>query len=74
MSGFLIEYNRKSTGWRLTEFDGPDGPAQAITRRLELERERPSEDWEIAALVSDSEASIRVTHSRYFQGAELTPA
>lgn len=71
MSGFVIEYNRHSQDWRLTEYPGPDGSRRALLRRLELEVSRPTKDWEIAALASDSVATLRETHARYFRGTQL---
>jgi len=74
MAGFVIEYNRKSGAWRVTEFRGPQGHRQAFQRRLELEPLRASPDWEIVSLNSDSLATIRRTHARYFEGQELLSA
>lgn len=74
MSGFLIEYNRRSSDWRLTEYTGEAGPRNAMINRLRLERERTDGDWEIAALASDSLDSLQETHSRYFRGEELASA
>jgi hypothetical protein len=72
MSGFLIEYNRRSSDWRLTEYEGETGPRRAMIERLRLERERADADWEIAALASDSLDTLRKTHSRYFRGRRLS--
>ena len=71
MTGFLIEYNRRSYGWRVTEYVGPSGPRRAMLDRLRLERERTDKDWEIAALASDSLGSLQETHSRYFRGEQI---
>jgi hypothetical protein len=71
MPGFLVEYNRRSREWRVTEFLGPDGARESFLRRLELERDRIDPDWEIASLNADSFETIRKTHARYFQGEEL---
>jgi hypothetical protein len=71
MSGFVIEYHRKSRDWRVTEFDGPQGYREALQRRLELEPLRATSEWEIVSLNSDSLATIRSTHARYFEGQEL---
>ena len=38
-----------------------------------LERARSSEDFEVAALASDSIETLRATHSRYFRGTERQP-
>lgn len=74
MSGFVIEYNRHSRDWRVTEFPGAEGYRDAFQRRLELEQSRPSTDWEIASLNSDSLDTIKRTHARYFEGSELQSA
>lgn len=74
MPGYLVEYNRVSRDWRVTEFPGPDGHREALIKRLAVEKERPSEDWEIVSLNSDSFATVRRTHARYFEGRELSLA
>lgn len=66
MSGFVIEYHRPSGEHRVHEFEGPNGPREAMLRRLELEDTRASSDWEIASLNSDSLDTIKRTHARYF--------
>lgn len=71
MAGYVIEYNRKSRDWRITEFTGPEGHRDAFRRRLELEPLRETADWEIVSLNSDSIATIRRTHARYFEGQQL---
>lgn len=71
MAGFVVVYNRKSRNWSVTEFLGPDGHREAFRRRLELERHRDSDDWEIASLNGDSLETVRRTHARYFEGREI---
>jgi hypothetical protein len=71
MPAFLVQYNRRSREWMVTEYLGPDGARQAFLRRLELERERTDADWEIASLNADSLETVRMTHSRYFEGDQL---
>lgn len=71
MSGFVIEYNRRSGDRRVTEFAGSEGHRQALLRRLELERERSNLDWEIVSLNSDSLETVKKTHSRYFSGRAI---
>ncbi len=71
MPGFVVEYNRHSRDWRVTEFPGADGHRAAFQRRLELEKSRENDDWEIASLNSDSLETIKKTHARYFEGKEL---
>lgn len=71
MSGFLIEYNRKSGDWRVTEFAGPEGHRLALLRRLELDQSRTDENWEYVSLNSDSLDTVKKTHSRYFEGREI---
>jgi hypothetical protein len=74
MSGFVIQYNRRSRDWIMTEFPGAVGVREAFQRRLELEADRPNGDWEIVSLNSDSVDTIRKTHARYFEGSELKTA
>lgn len=67
MPGYVIEYNRKTGNSRVTSFESPDGHRQAVAERLRLEKisDRDS-DVEIVALMADSLASLRRSHSRYF--------
>jgi len=74
MSGFLVEYHRKNQEWKVTEFPGENGHREALVKRIELESSRPSEDWEIVSLNSDSLETIKKTHARYFEGKELLHA
>ena len=74
MSGFLVEYNRKTRDWKVTEFPGATGHREALLMRLERERNRESDDWEIASLNSVSLETIKKTHARYFEGRELQTA
>jgi hypothetical protein len=71
MPGFLVEYNRRSGDWKVTEFLGEDGHRAALISRLELESERTDDEWEIASLNSESLATVKKTHARYFEGREL---
>ncbi|UQN15109.1 hypothetical protein [Gulosibacter sp. ACHW.36C] len=66
MSSFLIVYSRSSGEVHLRQFDGPNASREALEERFRLEAERQSRDTEIVVLNSDSEASIRRTHRRYF--------
>ncbi|RAM37347.1 hypothetical protein [Arthrobacter globiformis] len=68
MPGFVIEYNRITGDHLVTEYSGADGHRAALLRRLELEKIRPSAEWEIVSLNSDSLDTVRKTHSRYFTG------
>ena len=73
MSAFVIEYNRRTWDRFVMVFPQSDGPRRALKCRLELEKRRPKDsDWEIVSLNSDSLETIRRTHSRYFEGRELT--
>lgn len=74
MPGFVIEYNRRSGARRVTEFLGADGSREALLRRLELERQREDGDVEIVSLNGPSIDQVRETHSRYFEGSELSAA
>jgi len=67
MSGFVIQYNRKSRESRVTSFVGEQGFRDAFKQRLRLEAENQNPDIEIVSLVSDSIESAQVTHSRYFE-------
>lgn len=71
MTGFVIMYHRPSGDRRVFEFAGENGHREALRYRLELERDRTDQDWEIASLNSDSLAMLERTHQRYFQGREL---
>ena len=67
MSGFVIEYHRKTRESRVTSFAGEQGYREAFAERLRLEAENTDPDVEIVSLVSDSLESARATHSRYFE-------
>ena len=71
MAGFVIEYNRRTQDWSVTEFLSDTGHREALRLRLERERNRTDEDIEIVSLVSDSLQTIQKTHARYFVGREL---
>lgn len=71
MAGFLIEYNRRTSEWSVTEFPYESGHRDALLLRLEREKLRTDPDVEIVSLASDSLATVRTTHSRYFVGREL---
>ncbi|SEC42416.1 hypothetical protein [Arthrobacter woluwensis] len=72
MSGFVIQYNRKSGELEdLETFEGRDGSRKALKRRLELEARRTDSDVEIVSLNARSLDEIKVTHSRYFSGGSL---
>ncbi len=74
MSGFVIQYNRRSRMVIVDEFPGENGYRDAFQRRLELESARQDSDIEIASLNSESLETIRRTHSRYFDGTEQLSA
>ncbi|MEE1621641.1 hypothetical protein ACQ7DA_10670 [Zafaria sp. J156] len=71
MSGFVIQYDRRTGDRIVTVFDGEDGPRRALLERLQLEKHRLDDAWEIVSLNSDSLATIQKTHSRYFTGRRL---
>ncbi len=74
MSAFVVEYHLVSGDYRVTEFTGEDGRRAAMDRRISLEQAHPGDDgWEIVSLNADSLETIKETHSRYFQGQELSP-
>ncbi|GAA2561166.1 hypothetical protein HD598_000887 [Neomicrococcus aestuarii] len=66
MSGFLIEYNRKTGRSKIREFKGSGGPRLALVQRLKLEKGRHDSNIEYVSLNSDSLETIKKTHSRYF--------
>lgn len=76
---FLIRYNRKrGETVSLTRFDDAE---KAVANRerlqLELRLNRESIDDEVVILQTDSEATLRRTHARYFQdfaGLSVLPA
>jgi len=67
MSGFVIEYHRKTRESRVTSFPGDEGYREAFTERMRLEAENTDPDVEIVSLVTDSLDSAKATHSRYFE-------
>ncbi|AUI52907.1 hypothetical protein SAMN04489742_3662 [Arthrobacter crystallopoietes] len=71
MSGYLIQYNRRTGRSDVQEFPGADGSRQAMRMRLRLERERLDEDVEIASINAASLESLQATHSRYFGRADF---
>jgi len=73
VTGFLIEYHRPSGDWSLQSFFGENGYRNAMENSFALERARSSEEFEVAALASDSVEILRSTHSRYFRGTERRP-
>lgn len=66
MAKFVLAYNRP--GNRIAVFETFSDTREAVTRRIELEATYSGAEWEVALLASDSEASLRATHSRYFAG------
>lgn len=68
MPGYVIEYNRITGDRVVMEFPGSNGHREALLERLKLEQARPSTDWEIVSLNSDSLDTVKKTHSRYFTG------
>lgn len=71
MSGYVIEYNRLTGDRKVIEFQGAFGHRDALLARLRIEKERPSGDWEIVSLNSDSLETVKKTHSRYFTGKQV---
>ncbi|MDQ0755780.1 hypothetical protein QFZ61_001767 [Arthrobacter sp. B3I4] len=71
MPGYVIEYNRITGDRYVIEFPGSNGHREALLERLKLEKIRPSEDWEIVSLNSDSLETVQKTHSRYFTGSQV---
>jgi hypothetical protein len=63
MSGFLIQYHRKSGEVHAEKFDSPK---RAIQKRVALESITTDDDIEIAVIVSPDEQMLRKSHSRYF--------
>lgn len=75
MTGFVIEYHRPTSDYRVTAFAGADGLREAVAHRVELESAVRVEDgWEVVALSADSRDVLEHTHSRYFKGRELIEA
>lgn len=68
MRGYVIEFNRRTSDRRVTEFATPQ---EAMEYRLQLEAGRLDETIEIVALISNSLETVQRTHSRYFTGEEL---
>lgn len=83
MKSFLVIYNRLNGDVTVEPFDDP---AEAMSARMSREAHREPHE-EVVVLSSDSEISLRRTHSRYFKSvadilrssgealrASLTPA
>lgn len=64
MAKFVLAYNRP--GNRIEVFETYSDTREAVRRRIELEESYDGAEWEVALLASDSEESLRATHSRYF--------
>lgn len=69
MTGFVIEFNRHTRDRRVSQFASA---RDAMEYRLRLESRRVDSDIEIVALTSKSLETLQRTHSRYFEGKELT--
>ncbi len=63
MTSFLLEYNRHTGALQLTRFEDA---AEAMHMRMQREA-NVADEVEVVVLSSDSEESLRRTHSRYFQ-------
>ncbi|KAB1640571.1 hypothetical protein [Gulosibacter chungangensis] len=74
MSSFLIVYNRRSGHVKMRRFDGKSAAREALLERFRLEKSIEDPDVEVVALNSDSEETVRKTHSRYFQRENLDAA
>lgn len=69
MTHFLIRYNRRTEGGEIVRRFSEDETALAATELRRLETEKLPHE-EVVMLTSNSEASIRKTHARYFVRAE----
>lgn len=65
MTWFLIKYDRKSGAVTTRSFEDS---GTAMRARIALERSA-TPDEEVVVLSSDSEATLRRTHARYFETA-----
>lgn len=69
---FLVEYDRRAAR-RIslrTFADNERAEAQDCRLALELELHRRGVDHEVVLLQAESEAALRLTHSRYFETLE----
>jgi len=66
MSGFVIDYNRRTGSCKVMEFEGRDGASKATQHRVKIEADNQDPDREIVSIASNSLASVKRTHSRYF--------
>lgn len=66
MSAYLIKYHRRSGKVEFSEFRSL---LEATTERIHLDRTNNDPDLEIVAVASQSEESLRQSHSRYFSAA-----
>ncbi len=66
MPAFLIEYHRPSGRVSCERYDSL---LEATRERLHRDKENFDPDLEIVAIAAADEASLRVSHSRYFSAA-----
>ena len=73
MPNFLIVYNRRTGVARVREYPAGHDREAIRARFVEERKHQGNPAIEVVVLSSDSEASLRRTHSRYFKGVdELT--
>lgn len=64
---YLVGY-RRTTGRLVVAFPCADSSEVLIQRRALEEKHRKDPDFEVVLLASQSEADLRRTHARYFEG------
>jgi hypothetical protein len=74
VTGFVIEYNRRSGTRRVVSFGGTNGPREALRERLRLDGTRSDPDIEIVSFSANSLEELEATHSRYFAGPDASAA
>lgn len=72
MPGYVIEFDRLSGDYFLTEFGGENGYRLAMIERLNREENNHNPNIEIVSLNGANLKIVAMTHSRYFGGRQVT--
>lgn len=75
MVGAIIRYNRLTGDRVVRVYEGPDGYRQAVRDKQFLSHvatDGNTGPWELVVLGSDSMDTLKLTHSRYFSGHDIT--
>ncbi|RBY78690.1 hypothetical protein DQ238_11470 [Geodermatophilus sp. TF02-6] len=69
MTSFLVQYDRRTGAYDITEFAGDEARHEALSARVKAEANRSSSDIEVVVLSADSLDELKRTHGRYFRSA-----